>query len=62
MYQKVILIGRVGQKQLGYTKTQKPVAQYSLATTKSFKDSKLAIGMSILNGTVWSHSTSAPSM
>jgi single-strand DNA-binding protein len=38
MYQKVILIGRVGQKQLGYTKTQKPVAQYSLATTKSFKD------------------------
>lgn len=38
MYQKVILIGRVGQKQLGYTKTQKPVAQYSLATTRSFKD------------------------
>lgn len=38
MYQKVILIGRVGQKQLGYTKTQKPVAQYSLATTRSVKD------------------------
>lgn len=38
MYQIVILIGRIGQKKLGYTKTQKPVAQYSLATTRSFKD------------------------
>lgn len=38
MYQKVILIGRLGQKQLGFTKTAKPVAQYSLATTRSFKD------------------------
>ncbi|QFT57096.1 single-stranded DNA-binding protein [Microbulbifer sp. THAF38] len=38
MYQKVILIGRIGQKNSSYTKTQKPVAQYSLATTKSIKD------------------------
>lgn len=38
MYQIVILIGRIGQKKLGYTKTQKPVAQYSLATTKFVKD------------------------
>lgn len=35
MYQKVILIGRLGKKTIRYTKEKKAVSQYSLATTKS---------------------------
>lgn len=38
MFQQVILIGRMGQKKYGFTKTEKPFAQYSLATTRSYKD------------------------
>lgn len=38
MYQKTILIGRIGQKELRYTKNQVPVIQYSVATSKSIKD------------------------
>lgn len=38
MYQKTLLIGRIGQKQLKYTGDQKPVAIFSVATTKSFKN------------------------
>lgn len=38
MLNKVTLIGRIGQKNSSTTKTQKPVCQYSLATTRSFKD------------------------
>ena len=38
MYQKTLLIGRIGQKQLKYTGDQKPVAIFSIATTKSYKD------------------------
>ncbi|WP_444928270.1 single-stranded DNA-binding protein (plasmid) [Microbulbifer sp. TRSA002] len=41
MYQIVFLIGRVGQKQFGYTKSHhKPVLNYSLATTKSKMNKK----------------------
>lgn len=38
MYQKVILIGRIGEIKPGFTKTQKPVTQYSVATSKSVKN------------------------
>lgn len=39
MYQKIILIGRVGHKKMSVTKNaHKPVVQYSLATTKSTQD------------------------
>jgi len=38
MYQKTLLIGRIGQKQLKYTGNQKPVAIFSVATAKSYKD------------------------
>ena len=38
MYQKLILIGRVGQKKLSFTHSQQPVVQYSVATSKSFRD------------------------
>jgi single-strand DNA-binding protein len=38
MYQKVILIGRIGQVKPSATKTGKTVSQYSLVTTKSYRD------------------------
>lgn len=40
MYQKTTLIGRIGEIKPGYTKTQKPVTQYSVATSKSVKNKK----------------------
>jgi single-strand DNA-binding protein len=40
MYQKVILIGRIGDIESGFTKTQIPVTQYSVATSKSVKNKK----------------------
>lgn len=43
MYQKVILLGRIGQKELRATQNGTPVAQYSLATTKSFKDKQSGV-------------------
>lgn len=38
MYQKVILIGRIGEINAGFTRNQKPVTQYSVATSKSVKN------------------------
>lgn len=39
MYQKTILIGRIGKNEFGVTpNTQTSVANYSIATTKSIKD------------------------
>lgn len=38
MYQKTVLIGRIGEIKPGFTKTQKPVTQLSVATTESFKN------------------------
>jgi len=40
MYQKTLLIGRIGQKQLKYTGDQKPVAIFSVATSRSYKDNQ----------------------
>ncbi len=40
MYQKTVLIGRIGEIKPGFTKTQKPVTQLSLATSKSIKNKK----------------------
>ncbi len=38
MQNKVILIGRLGQKNLSATRNQKSVMQFSLATSESYKD------------------------
>ena len=38
MFNEVILIGRVGKKASGHTVSQTPFTNFSLATTKSFKD------------------------
>jgi single-strand DNA-binding protein len=38
MFNEVILIGRVGKKASGHTVSQNPFTNFSLATTKSFKD------------------------
>lgn len=38
MQNKVILIGRLGQKNLSATSNEKSVMQFSLATTESYKD------------------------
>jgi len=38
MQNKVILIGRLGQKNLSATSNQKSVMQFSMATTESYKD------------------------
>lgn len=40
MYQKTILIGRIGEIKPGFTAKQKPVTQLSIVTTESFKNKK----------------------